>query len=254
MHRIVQITTGIILLSVVTAIWVAGLSPWWILVVMGIYFFILFLGTVRIGMRYFLNSRIHGPRTNKQVALTFDDGPDHFTLDVARCLEKHGVRGAFFLIGKKVEQNPETVRELVETGHVVGNHGYYHQWYYPLKFTASIRKEMQMTSSEIYKASGKKTRFFRPPFGITNPRIARAVKAEEFISFGWDVRSFDTVLGTSSQLASRLKRKVKNGSIILLHDTGEGMVGFLDTFIPWLKKKGYEIVSLEKLIHEKAYH
>ncbi len=253
-HRIVRAAIIVMVLIVGTGIWFAACSPWWLAAVLAGYIFILFLGTVRIGMGFFLRSVTHGSRAKKQVALTFDDGPDRHTSEVARCLERHAVCGTFFLIGHKVGQHPEVVKALLHAGHLVGNHSYYHQWYYPLKFTRKIRREIQETSAAIFEITGKKTRFFRPPFGITNPRIARAVKAEDLVSVGWDVRSFDTVLGTTSRLELRLRRKVKNGSIILLHDTGEGMVGFLDMFIPWLKNEGYEIVSLETLIDEKAYH
>lgn len=252
-HKSVNIAFIMSALSVFLTAYYYNFSLWWLLVVVLVYLFVLMLGTVKMGLRFFLQSRIHGSRREKTIALTFDDGPDQHTQAVAECLNKHQVPGAFFLIGHKVESHPEIVQMLHTSGHIVGNHGYYHKWYYPLRYTKIIREEMQKTSAAIERAIGKKTRFFRPPFGITNPRVARAVREENFISIGWDVRSFDTVLGTSERFSKRLKRKVRNGSIILLHDNDEGMVGFLDGFIPWLKEEGYQIVSLEQLLHEKAY-
>ncbi len=252
-HRAVDIAFVLSVLSVLLTAYFYDFSLWWLLLVVVLYLFVLMLGTVRIGMRFFLQSYTHGSRKDKMVALTFDDGPDLHTAEVADCLSRHGVTGAFFLIGHKVVANPEVVKKLHEAGHVVGNHGYHHRWNYPLRPTREIQEEMRLTSVAIKDATGLETHFFRPPFGITNPRIAKAVRAQNLISVGWDVRSFDTVLGTSQRFSNRLKRKVRNGSIILLHDTGEGMVGFLDSFIPWLKEQGYQIVSLEILIHEKAY-
>jgi peptidoglycan-N-acetylglucosamine deacetylase len=218
-----------------------------------IFIFILFLGTVRIGMRFFLPSKNSGNDKLPHVALTFDDGPDAATLDVAACLERHDVRGTFFLIGHKIEINPQIVNTLHQSGHLVGSHSYFHKWFLPLRFPAVQISEILRTNALIERIINKKPRWYRPPFGITNPWVAKAVKQTDMVSVGWSVRSFDTVIGAGDLLSKRLKSRVKNGSVILLHDGGTGLVGFLDTFIPWLKQSGYQIVSLEELINEKAY-
>lgn len=217
------------------------------------FIFILFLGTVRIGMRFFLPSKNNGNEKLPHVALTFDDGPDAATLDVAGCLERHDVRGTFFLIGQKIEINPQIVNTLHQSGHLVGSHSYFHKWFLPLRFPAVQISEILRTNALIERIINKKPRWYRPPFGITNPWVAKAVKRTDMVSIGWSVRSFDTVIGAGDLLSKRLKSRVKNGSVILLHDGGTGLVGFLDTFIPWLKQSGYNIVSLEELINEKAY-
>lgn len=226
---------------------------WWGLIPALIFLAIMVVGTVSISKKFFLPSRIHGSRQHRRVALTFDDGPDRFTQPVADCLSRHGVVGTFFVIGHKVKNQPDTLRRIHQQGHVIGNHGYHHRWHFSLQRRKTIADEIRQTSAAIEEVTGKLPRFFRPPFGITNPRVADAVTKTQMIPVGWDVRSFDTVIGVSERLSKRLKRKVQNGSIILLHDSGEGMVGFLDAFIPWLKEQGYEIVSLEKMINEQAY-
>lgn len=219
-----------------------------------VYLAVLVAGTVNIGLRFFVPAHNHGRRDVKMVSLTFDDGPDEATLPVAECLAGHNVQGAFFLIGKRVKEMPEVVVRLTELGHTIGNHGYYHQWWFPLKLPALIFNEIALCQTEIERVSGLKPRFFRPPFGITNPWVAKAVRRSGLLPVGWDVRSFDTVIGVSERLSKRLKSRVRNGSIILLHENGEGMVGFLNAFIPWLREQGYEIVSLDKLLHEQAYN
>lgn len=252
-HKTVQIAFALSLLSMALAVFV-GRKPWfWLVIPVALYLVILVVGTVRISWRYFLPAHIHGPRSKAQVTLTFDDGPDRYTLDVADCLTRHGVAGTFFLIGKKVADRPEVVQSLFAKGHTVGNHGFHHRWSDPLRFNSTISAGIRQTNTLIEDLTGKRPRFYRPPFGITNPRIAKAVTATRMVPIGWDVRSFDTVLGVSDRLSRRLKAQVRNGSIILLHDTGEGMVGFLDAFIPWLQSEGYHIVPLEQLIDDKAY-
>jgi peptidoglycan-N-acetylglucosamine deacetylase len=249
--------TGIAFLALL-AILIFGITNlswplWSVFVLFVVFVFILFLGTVRIVMRFFLPSKISGSAKMPHVALTFDDGPDDATLAVAACLERHNVRGTFFLIGQKIEINPQIVSKLHVSGHLVGSHSYWHKWYLPLRFPAVQISEILRTNALIERIINKKPRWYRPPFGITNPWVAKAVKATDMVSVGWSVRSFDTIIGAGDLLSKRLKRKVKNGSVILLHDKGEGLVGFLDAFIPWLKQSGYQIVSLEELIDEKAY-
>jgi len=253
LFKSVRIAFALSFLSVLLVAVYTAQSFWWLLIPVVSYLIVLVAGTVNIGLQFFMPSRIHGSRREQKVALTFDDGPDKYTADVADCLVRHGVTGSFFVIGHKVERHAEVMQQLHQQGHVVGNHGFHHRWNDSLRLVSTIRGEMKQTSEAIEQAIGKKPRFYRPPFGITNPRVAKAVEEEGFVPIGWDVRSYDTVLGISDRLSDRLKRKVRNGSIILLHDTGEGMVGFLDAFIPWMKEQGYQIVSLEKLINEKAY-
>lgn len=249
---------------VIAAFWLSALLtlflifftdlPFWLGLIPTLVFLVtMVVGTVSISKKFFLPSHTHGSRQLKQVALTFDDGPDQLTAAVADCLSRHQVAGTFFVIGRKVKDHPETLRHIHQQGHVIGNHGYEHRWHFSLQRRKSIADEIRQTSAAIEEVTGKQPRFFRPPFGITNPRVADAVKKTQMIPVAWDVRSFDTVIGVSERLSKRLKRKVKNGSIILLHDSDEGMVGFLDAFIPWLKEQGYEIVSLEKMIDEQAY-
>lgn len=249
-------TNLIFFLLLPVTIWLAyNHDFWWaLLAVILVYIAVLVAGTVNIGLRFFLPAHNHGNRDAKMVALTFDDGPDDATLPVAECLAAQNVEGAFFLIGSRVKTKPEVVVRLTELGHIIGNHGYDHKWWFPLQLPALILKEISLCQSEIERVTGLKPRFFRPPFGITNPWVAKAVRRSGLLPVGWDVRSFDTVIGVSERLSKRLKRKVRNGSVILLHENGEGMVGFLNAFIPWLREQGYEIVSLDKLIHEQAYN
>jgi peptidoglycan/xylan/chitin deacetylase (PgdA/CDA1 family) len=252
-YRIFNWVSFGILLLCLAAIFFLNASVWLIAMVAFAYVFVLFLGTVRIQMRFFLPSIVSGDKKLKQVALTFDDGPNEHSLAVASCLERHQVKGTFFLIGHKVSEHPDIVKQLDAAGHLVGNHGYFHQWYFPLKFPAKMRAEIQQTNSAIKSVLGKAPNWFRAPFGLTNPWVAKAVRQSDMRSVAWSVRSYDTVLGAGNLLSMTIKQKVHNGAIILLHESGNGMVGFLDAFIPWLKSSGYQIVSLEELINEKAY-
>src|SRR5213593_1853981 len=104
-------------------------------------------------------------RGSKQLALTYDDGPnDPYTLRLLEVLAKHNVHATFFLIGRYVRQRPEIVREAVKAGHIVGNHTFTHPLL-TLKSSAQIRQELSDCHSALQDAIGDHSNLFRPPFG-----------------------------------------------------------------------------------------
>src|SRR5260370_22910787 len=120
-------------------------------------------------------------RGTKQLALTYDDGPnDPHTLGLLEVLAKHDARATFFLIGRYVRQRPDIAREIVLAGHVVGNHTFTH----PLltfKSAAEVRQELSDCRSDLEDAIGEHSNLFRPPFGGRRPavfRIARELSLE----------------------------------------------------------------------------
>src|ERR1700689_3273470 len=116
------------------------------------------------------------PRGSRQIALTYDDGPnDPHTLRLLEVLARHGVQATFFLIGRYVQQRPEIAREIVQAGHVVGNHTFTH----PLlifKGESEIREELSQCRSALQDAIGQHSNLFRPPFGGRRPAVLRVAR------------------------------------------------------------------------------
>ena len=112
-------------------------------------------------------------RGTRQLALTYDDGPnDPHTLRLLEVLARHSVHATFFLIGRYVQQRPDIVREVVKAGHVIGHHTFTH----PLltfKSAAEVRKELTDCRSAIQDAIGEHSNLFRPPFGGRRPAVLR---------------------------------------------------------------------------------
>ncbi|MGB9282506.1 MAG: polysaccharide deacetylase family protein, partial [Candidatus Sulfotelmatobacter sp.] len=108
-------------------------------------------------------------RPSRQLALTYDDGPnDPHTMRLLEVLAKHGVHATFFLIGRYVRQRPEIVREIVQAGHTIGNHTFTH----PLltfKSETEIKKELTGCRAALQDAIGEPSNLFRPPFGGRRP-------------------------------------------------------------------------------------
>ena len=117
-----------------------------------------------------------GTRGSKQLALTFDDGPnDPHTLKLLDVLAKHDVHATFFMIGRYVRERPDIARAVAAAGHIVGNHTFTH----PLlifQSAAQTRAELTNCRQALQDAIGAHSNLFRPPFGGRRPatlRIAR---------------------------------------------------------------------------------
>jgi peptidoglycan/xylan/chitin deacetylase (PgdA/CDA1 family) len=115
-------------------------------------------------------------RGSKQLALTYDDGPnDPHTQRLLDVLARHEVRATFFLIGRYVQHRPEIVRELIKAGHVVGNHTFTH----PLlifKGAREIRLQLENCNRALTDAVGEHSNLFRPPFGGRRPAVLRIAR------------------------------------------------------------------------------
>ncbi|MEP6870789.1 MAG: polysaccharide deacetylase family protein [Anaerolineaceae bacterium] len=201
----------------------------------------------------------HGPADRNEVAITFDDGPDaNYTLPIATILEQYGVRGTFFEVGKAVLRNPQITQELMDRGHVVGNHSYHHDAFsylhpgYPeLARTQEVFRDLFQTCPAL----------FRPPHGTHTMFMSRIVENAGMRLVTWDVSAKDWIESDAETLARHILEKVKPGSIILLHDSIDGnpgadrsvVVKALPAILEGLKAKGLTPVTLDKLIGAPAY-
>lgn len=196
----------------------------------------------------FLKSICRIQTKEKIVFLSFDDGPsDKFTPVILDTLKQNNLRALFFCIGQHAELYPELIKRIFDDGHRIGNHTYSHNWRNSYKPSGIIEAEINHTNDIISKIIGQKTTLFRPPFGITNPSIAKALKGSGLHSVGWDIRSFDTISKYPQKLIRRISKKLRPGSIILLHDNREITSLILNELIQTIQKKGYKILPLPEL-------
>lgn len=219
-----------------------------------IFFSFMFYASGNIRSGIYMKTLYRGDTKEKKVCITFDDGPSELTEKVLGALRKHNVKATFFLIGNKVAQNPETVRKIVADGHLVGAHTWSHNGKFTVCEYADAKRDIEKGSEEITRICGKRVKLFRPPFGVTNPNIARAIKETGHIVIGWNVRMFDTIPGISIAFKMRrLLSKVRPGSVIQLHDKCRNADIIVDEIITRLTQKGYRIVSLEEMFDIAAY-
>ena len=193
---------------------------------------------------------------SKQIALTYDDGPnDPHTLRLLDVLARHDVRATFFMIGRYVRQRPDIAREVASAGHVIGNHTTTH----PLltfESAAKTRAELVECRAALTDAVGEHSVLFRPPFGGRRPgtlRIARELGLETVM---WNVAGYDWNAPPAAQIENKVTRRIKGGDVILLHDGGHKEMGAdrkqtviaTDNLIRRYKDQGLEFVTVPELM------
>ncbi len=190
---------------------------------------LIFFGAKNICSQFFLKSKCKS-EDKSEIHLTFDDGPDtETTPKILEVLKKHNQKATFFCIGNKIEKHPEIVKQIIAEGHEIGNHSYSHSNYFDFWGSKKIIAEIEKTNNLIKKITEKDCKIFRPPFGITNPHIAKTIKELELDVIGWNIRSLDTIK-SKEKVLQRIK-KAKPGDIILFHDTKKHTVEILDEFL-----------------------
>jgi peptidoglycan/xylan/chitin deacetylase (PgdA/CDA1 family) len=220
-----------------------------------VYFLILVWGSSQINSNYHLPTVCQGVSiSGKEIALSFDDGPDLLiTPGVLDILKKHNVKASFFCIGKKIEGNEKLLQRIVDEGHVLGNHSYSHSYLFDFFGSAKIKEELNKTNWLVEKITGKQMHYFRPPYGVTTPNIATAIKEANFSCIGWSIRSLDAVSKNETEIVNRVSSQLTPGSIILFHDTAPHILPVLEQTLLACKKNGFNIVSLNDLIKINPY-
>jgi len=207
------------------------------------------IGLFNIQLNLFLKSISRLKTTKKIVFLTFDDGPSPSnTIKILETLKANDLKAIFFCIGAKAKEQPNIVKRIINDGHLIGGHTLHHKWEYAFYNQKRIINEIDKGNDIIKQIAGQEVALFRPPWGITNPRIAFAIKALNLKSIGWSIRSLDTVFKNKQRINDRIINKLKPGRIILLHDSLDITAEILPELIVNIKSKGYSIGSYEEYI------
>lgn len=213
------------------------------------------LGVVFIRLRLFVDALCVLPTLERVVALTFDDGPvTTATPPLLDLLDELDVKATFFWVGRNVEQAPELAREVVRRGHGIGNHSYRHTWWLPLASSCVLRREVESAQRAIQHGTGQVPRLFRPPVGLTNPRLASVLRRVGLTCVGWTIRSLDTRAGPPESVVRRVIRRLRPGAIILLHDGAadpQRLVAIVRQLVEELARCDYRFVRLDEQLDSK---
>jgi peptidoglycan/xylan/chitin deacetylase (PgdA/CDA1 family) len=218
------------------------------------WFVVVLIGSSFIFSNYHVKAYCSSPLENERnIALTFDDGPHEMTLPILAVLRQYNVKAAFFCIGKNIEARPEIFKKIIEDGHLVGNHSYSHSDFFDFYRKNRVISEIVKTDSLISSFLGKKPAYFRPPYGVTNPSIRRALAVTKHKTIGWNIRSLDGIIKNEKFVFNRIISRISPGGIVLLHDTSISSVNVLEQVLQFLQNNNYAVVSLEQLLNIKAY-
>src|SRR5205823_14999039 len=201
----------------------------------------------------------HGSRDGREVAITFDDGPDDpYTLEIARILDSRGAKGTFFMVGKALDRRPGIARALRADGHLLGDHSYHHdEW----RWLDPRYPELDRTQTAFRHNLGVCPTFYRAPHGQHTPFLAHVVGDHGMTMIGWDVSSGDWNTRDAGLVTRRTLDQLKPRSTIHLHDGLDGSVtadrSVLLRAVPMildgLKRRGLKPVRLDALLQERGY-
>lgn len=179
-----------------------------------------------------------GNRSEAKIALTFDDGPGPNTLPTLELLREHGVKATFFILGSQADKYPELLEAIRAEGHQLESHGQIHKpafWMWPWQEADSMAK----VPGNLY----------RPPHGIHSPFTRLLTRAAGKQVALWDVESQDWTKKPPAELANRVIKWCRPGSVILLHDNGDfpQTLEILRIILPRLSELGYRMLRLDEL-------
>jgi peptidoglycan/xylan/chitin deacetylase (PgdA/CDA1 family) len=197
-------------------------------------------------------------RGSKQIALTYDDGPnDPHTLKLLEVLARHEVHATFFLIGRYVRQRPDIVLDVSRAGHVIGNHTLTHSLLI-FESAAQTRTELVECRAALTDAVGKHSNLFRPPFGGRRPATLRTARELGLETVMWNVTGYDWNAPSAAQVEKKVVGQIHGGDVILLHDGGHRAMGAdrgptviaTDNLIRRYKDQGFQFVTVTEMMEE----
>jgi peptidoglycan/xylan/chitin deacetylase (PgdA/CDA1 family) len=160
-----------------------------------------------------------GAESVRDVALTFDDGPNpDVTPRVLDLLDGAGCTASFFVIGKHAECFGELTTEIAGRGHMVENHTYGHSHGFAFQPPRVLAREIDRTQEIVDRLTGRPPAFFRAPAGVRNVFLDPVLHRRGLRLVSWTSRGFDTVERRPEAVSRRLVRRLRPGAVLMLHD------------------------------------
>ncbi len=203
--------------------------PSWVLGFLPLYIVYCTLGVIVPQLEMYGDVTWRGPASGPRVALTFDDGPNpQTTRAILGILAGTRHRATFFMVGHKVDQHPEVVREIVDAGHAIGVHGYVHDRLYSFRGPRWVQRDVERAVQAVQRAVGLTPTLFRPPVGYVSHRTASGARRAKVRMVAWSARGIDGLGSTDpARVARRIEKNLRPGAIVMLHDAAER-----DDFVP----------------------
>lgn len=195
------------------------------------------------------------------VAITFDDGPYNWTMELVDLLDKYGAKGTFFVNGNNYgciysEENAKRLNYLVKHGHQIASHTWAHA-HLPQLTGDKLNSEFSKTNEAIRKITGRNPAFMRPPYGEYNDEVVEKAANNGQTVVIWDFDSEDSIGATAEQSKSHYDNILNQrpGHILTLnHETIQTTP---QNVIPYalkkIKEKGYKMVTVAQCLGKEPY-
>ncbi len=183
------------------------------------------------------------------VALTFDDGPGRVTEQVLDALAGHGAQATFNVLGRRIEGRERLLRRTLDEGHELGSHAFRHDRLAGRPLDAY--RQLRRTNDLLRRAVGIAPRLFRPPYGSVSGSVVAAARMLGLVTVRWDVDPRDYDTPGADAIHERVMRRVRPGSIVLLHDDRRALeqtAVAVDRIARDLTSKDYELVTVSALL------
>jgi peptidoglycan/xylan/chitin deacetylase (PgdA/CDA1 family) len=189
-----------------------------------------------------------GGKAKKWVALTFDDGPGPYTKNMLKILRHANLPASFFIVGRNVDAFKSSLMAEQKYGFPIGNHS----WSHPLLTTLGYseqRAQLADTNKAITRATGDQVRYFRPPYGAHDAATDKIARNLDMPIILWNIDSKDSLGANSKKISKLVKKGLKPGSIILMHENhGQTIRAMKYTIVPALKKSGLTPVTVPQML------
>ncbi len=190
-------------------------------------------------------------RSDKKIALTFDDGPHPVhTPEILDILKEYNVRATFFVIGQNMEYWGDLVEREAAEGHEIGNHTFSHRNLHDLT-KEQIFEEIKGTERVIMERTQIQTHLLRPPEGKVSQSLCGLANEKEYTVVCWSIDTRDWEHTPSETIVKNVLSSVEGGDIILFHDFVSGKSPTPDALraiLPALIEEGYEFVTVSELM------
>jgi len=215
----------------------------------------------------FLGNLVGTTLEDKTIALTYDDGPSEFTLPLAKWLHANDIKATFFVVGTNVAGHEDTLLQVKELGHLIGNHSFTHRKMTSLT-QAQVLEEIESTHKLIAPYVDQNF-LFRAPFGAWSKTLSDAVNASSLSFYAgnifWDIggelsgnyaadwncwSANISVLECGKRYEAEVKDRGRG--IVLMHDVTEQTWQMSRYLIPRLKEQGYKFVRADEVPRIKS--
>jgi peptidoglycan/xylan/chitin deacetylase (PgdA/CDA1 family) len=201
-----------------------------------------------------------GAANGKIIALTFDDGPnERYTSQIADFLDGHSIKATFFQVGRAVDRHPEVTTRLAHAGHVIGHHGYAHEFAVYLR-RRTLAEDVQR-GTDAFTRVGIRPALYRPPWLLRIPALPRILTAHQLqIVSGEFCHALEVFQPSPERIARRALAKVQPGTILIFHDGFDGHPGYRGSTVEAVKiivdrllEQEYNFVTVDRLLGVPAY-